>query len=197
MLVLSELRPNNLYLIKNNILVALEDHLNDGTSFLLYFHGMPSGVDFKEVRPIPLTDDWLRQLGLVERYAKGEWSWANCRSDNKGWQSDTELHNDGGKYYYINGYPPIEYVHQLQNLYAALTREELKYKADILTPAKEIARISILENALLTISEHCKKAASTIDFTNGFGPSDNVIRKLYHTLNALSTEADHILKDKS
>lgn len=178
-------------MIKNNIVVALEDHLNDGTDFLVYFHGMPSGVPFKDVRPIPLTDDWLRQLGLKERYCKGEWSWANCRQGGE-WQSDTEIHNDGGKYYYITGYPPIEYVHQLQNLYAGITREELSYKADVLTPAKEIARIGILESALTTISEHCKKAADTIS------DMDNIrVIKVYHTLNALSKEADNVVNNKS
>jgi hypothetical protein len=149
MLVLSELRPNNLYHIKRSILVALEDHLNDGNSFLLYFHGMPLGVDFKEARPIPLTDDWLRQLGLVERYAKGEWSWANC-TPGREWMSNTEIHNDGGKYYYIAGYPPIEYVHQLQNLYHAITRQELSYKADLLNPPvmEHSERVQYLEAGL-------------------------------------------------
>lgn len=162
MLLLSELRPNNLYMVKNNIVGALEDHLNDGNEFLLYFHGMPIGVDFKEVRAIPLTDDWLTQLGLKERYAKGEWSWANCGPAG-GWQSDTELHNDGGKYYYINGYPPIEYVHQLQNLYAALTREELSYKPELLKLGKELARIQYLENGLQSVANVITEVMGDLD----------------------------------
>jgi hypothetical protein len=186
---ISELRPNNLYHIKRNILVVLEDHLNDGTSYLLYFHGMPSGVPLAQVRPIPLTGEWLRQLGLVERYVKGEWSWANC-TPGREWQSDTELHNDGGKYYYIAGYPPIEYVHQLQNLYAAITRQELTYKPDLLTPSKDIARIQRLESGLETIAEMCLKAARDMENVQGV-----VAQKTYHTLRALSTEATKLLKE--
>jgi hypothetical protein len=152
MLLLSELRPNNLYMVKNSIVVALEDHLNDGNDFLLYFHGMPSGVRFDEVRPIPLTDDWLTQLGLKERYVKGEWSWSNCTPKGE-WSSNTEIVNHKGKYEYMAGYPPIEYVHQLQNLYAALTREELSYKPELLKLGKEFARIQYLENGLRSIAE--------------------------------------------
>lgn len=152
MLMLSELRPNNLYMVKNNIVVALEDHLNDGTDFLLYFHGMPLGIRFDQVRPIPLNDDWLQQLGLRQRYAKGEWSWANCNPGRE-WSSNTEIVNHKGRYEYMAGYPPIEYVHQLQNLYAALTREELTYKADVLKPGKEIARIQYLEDGLRSVAE--------------------------------------------
>lgn len=192
MLLLSELRPNNLYQIKNNIIVSLEDHLNDGTQMLLYFHGLQSGVDFKEVWPIPLTDDWLRQLGLVERYVKNEWSWANCTRKGE-WGSDTEIHNDGGIYYYNVAYPPIQYVHQLQNLYAALTREELPYKAELLKPSKEFARIEYLENGLRTISDNARDGAAKIFHLT---KEDSIIRDMYGKLHALHVLANDLIKGK-
>lgn len=79
---------------------------------------------FDLCRPVPITTQWLKDFGLKERYVKGEWSWANCDPD-KTWDSYTELRERDGGLKYLADYPLIKNVHELQNLYHALTREEL------------------------------------------------------------------------
>lgn len=78
----------------------------------------------RNVEPIPITPEILTKCGLVERYVKGEWSW----SQGGKWQGFTEgyLKEDG--YHYLGDYPPIHYLHQLQNLYFAITGEELEVR---------------------------------------------------------------------
>ena len=69
---------------------------------------------------IPLTEEWLVKFGFEkdaeEDYCKGDFCFR--------WQFDklTLLCDIG----HIQ--PPLLYVHQLQNLYFALTGEELKYE---------------------------------------------------------------------
>ncbi len=77
------------------------------------------------LKGVPLSDDWLEKFGLIERYVKGEWSWANCKKDGP-WDSYTEIHKDEEGWYYLKEYPRIKYVHQLQNLYFALTGQDLE-----------------------------------------------------------------------
>jgi len=75
-------------------------------------------VDFCE--PIPLTEEWLKRFGAEEnilgiidnmwvQFEDGEWLVCND--------------NDG-----VYDIPTIKHVNQLQNLYHALTGEELKIK---------------------------------------------------------------------
>jgi hypothetical protein len=77
-------------------------------------------LDIIEIEPTPLTEEWLLKFGFVKHkttdiyptFAKQMFNW-----------------NDG--ILYIIGYGfmnHIKYVHQLQNLYFALTGEELVVK---------------------------------------------------------------------
>ena len=61
-----------------------------------------------EVKPIPLTEEWLLKFGFI---------WDGDIKILKGYLND---YVDG------NGEARLKYVHQLQNLYFALTGEELK-----------------------------------------------------------------------
>ncbi|WPU91819.1 hypothetical protein SNE25_21105 [Mucilaginibacter sabulilitoris] len=86
----------------------------------------------KGIQPIELTDDWLIKFGfeddsLPERYA--DMGPVNCIKFGR-----LSLSFQDGKYYPVRKYDNIqhiaygiglEYVHQLQNLYFALTGEEL------------------------------------------------------------------------
>jgi hypothetical protein len=82
------------------------------------------------IQPIPLTEEWLIKLGFVDgsylyknykikagdywnsiKFYEGEWCYNNDDSD-------------AGCYFLTT----IKYVHQLQNLYFALTNEELTFK---------------------------------------------------------------------
>jgi len=73
----------------------------------------------KEFEPIPLTEEWLLKFGFEERMF-GWWSsvlflrTANRNGYFYDWQKTNE-----------NAGTNIEYVHQLQNLYFALTGKEL------------------------------------------------------------------------
>lgn len=74
-----------------------------------------------EIKPIPLTPEWLERLG----YKKDS-------MDNKWYQSPSNLppiYNWRRGDYGMDGLPlsvkSIQYLHQLQNLYFALTGEEL------------------------------------------------------------------------
>lgn len=80
--------------------------------------------NYKDVQPIPLTEEWLLKFGL-------EWS-------GKGAQWLTKFTPCGKALVYIEEHYfkfcgitieiQIKYVHQLQNLYFALTGEELTIK---------------------------------------------------------------------
>jgi len=102
----------------------------------LYFHEPTN--DYDEVRkntfdliernpecykPIPLTEEWLIKFGFEDnqkvkgvKYIDGVIA-IDCIRYGKGWcLANDEYH------------PNIKYVHQLQNLYFALTGEELTIK---------------------------------------------------------------------
>lgn len=77
------------------------------------------------IKPIPLTEEWLLKFGFFVSTRK------NCYYKNWG-TNGVELivhdyHYKGGFEYELgsNKYKVVEYIHQLQNLYFALTGEEL------------------------------------------------------------------------
>jgi hypothetical protein len=86
--------------------------LSDKTRETLY------EVPLKLIKPIPLTEEWLLKFGFLsnpykDRYEKGD--------------IDIECNKTRGKTeLWLSGFPYIKHIHQLQNLYFALTNEELK-----------------------------------------------------------------------
>ena len=82
--------------------------------------------------PIPLTGEWLSKLGIeFEKALEGHI--IDLQNENTLVVDDSE-----GKYYYQIGHGSgwtnahyIDYVHQLQNLYFALTAKELTIKEAI------------------------------------------------------------------
>jgi len=104
-----ELRIGNL--TDTGIVVEiLEDkfYVHDGESSL-------SSV-WDVIKPIPLTEEWLVKFGLLNN--------SRLQFLNK--------HDSNGKYYKgLDAFAyklEVKHVHQLQNLYFALTGEELKIK---------------------------------------------------------------------
>lgn len=76
------------------------------------------------VKPIPLTEEWLERFGF-DKVADNCWL-----SEKTSFYIDNrEGHIRKGFVYYLredsNDFIPIDYVHSLQNLYFALTGEEL------------------------------------------------------------------------
>jgi hypothetical protein len=76
-------------------------------------------IEAEEFEPIPLTEEWLLKFWFIsnpyeDRYEKGSIH-IEC------------IKTKGETYLWIENMPHIKYVHQLQNLYFALTGEELTY----------------------------------------------------------------------
>jgi hypothetical protein len=88
-----------------------------------------NGIRFEEslrinYHPIPLTEEWLLKFGFEKTM-----SWTYVKDlvgklklvyylGEKGWSIGFKSYSD---------FPNLKYVHQLQNLYFALTGEELTY----------------------------------------------------------------------
>lgn len=69
---------------------------------------------YDEIKPIPLTEEWLLKFGFEKKGTRAIFYTLNnvdVWELNGGFANDLDL--------------PIKYVHQLQNLYYALTNQEL------------------------------------------------------------------------
>lgn len=71
----------------------------------------------KHLHPIPLTEEWLLKFGFERKY------------DSNYWNSKLCIHTYYNEFYILQeqGRVFFQHVHQLQNLYFALTGEELTY----------------------------------------------------------------------
>jgi len=85
-----------------------------------------TGYIDKYCRPIPLTEEWLVKFGFdqnnvdIEKY---DCKWYKFSFTLDYWNAQKFF-----VYGYIGGNKTIKHVHQLQNLYFALTGEELEIK---------------------------------------------------------------------
>jgi hypothetical protein len=80
---------------------------------------------FADIQPIPLTEEWLMKLGFIKKNGYGF-----IKKDlfgNLFYSVETKEHFI---FQYHELRIKIEYVHQLQNLYFALTGEELIFKSE-------------------------------------------------------------------
>jgi hypothetical protein len=114
----SELRLGNLiYNKQGNIVYVNTNHL----TLLLY------GIE-NEFNPIPLTEEWLLKFGFeINRQTKEENNIWRCYSE----EGFFEVEQIGSSFFLDDNHcygTKINYVHQLQNLYFALTGEELVVK---------------------------------------------------------------------
>jgi len=78
--------------------------------------------DYENLCPIPITEQWLIDFGFAFTMESGLFNISGY---------DVMLTKNGIDFYlgeYGSWYKNIEYVHQLQNLYFALTGEELQLK---------------------------------------------------------------------
>lgn len=90
---------------------------------------MESDVENKlGFKPIPLTEEWLLKFG----FSNGNKELSNCDLWDKHWIGEFEIQKTGTGWsfdpYRFDKVVWFQYVHQLQNLYFALTGEELKIK---------------------------------------------------------------------
>lgn len=91
-------------------------------------------VKESELRPIPLTPEWITKLGFIGVFHKltGEHSHLPSNYNLNGFRIDVEYYcgREEVCYYEFNLHPitELKYVHQLQNLFFAITGTELKFK---------------------------------------------------------------------
>ena len=84
----------------------------------------PHYVEFTDLcnehrlKPIPLTEEWLVKFGFDDDFHIGKF-WVTI--DDNGYYYTNHKLND-------NGFTEVLFVHSLQNLYFALTGEELTIK---------------------------------------------------------------------
>jgi len=75
-------------------------------------------------KPIPLTEEWLVRFGFyVFKYQEDNFGWIKNGVNISKYFNFVLMYPNGDYYDSIK----IQHVHQLQNLYCALTGEELKY----------------------------------------------------------------------
>lgn len=105
---------------------------------LFYFHNYPK----TSYHPIPLTEEWLIKFGfeVIDTYLNEDLTVlvyginiTNCNNEEKLicdlWNMVFSIGDYSDDDYYVLNLP-IKNVHQLQNLYFALTNTELKIKQD-------------------------------------------------------------------
>lgn len=124
MIKVNELRPGN-YVLHNDELMQIESYCNGKVNVYAGYYGDAPhihGIDCGNINLIPLTPEWMERCGFKEgtNYLFGK-------------QLKLGIHSD---YTYIGTLTstsaayvaPTQYVHQLQNLYFALTGDELQIK---------------------------------------------------------------------
>jgi len=84
-----------------------------------------------QCEPIPLTEEWLLKFGFENKESKiyflmvNKWGFAIGSDGSYGLYNNQDAWNRGESF---SNRETIDYVHQLQNLYFALTGEELEIK---------------------------------------------------------------------
>lgn len=84
-------------------------------------------VEWDKLSPIPLTEEWLEKLGFWSKYKSNHLKWSLYGFDIDQISDEDENGNEIPQeqiFHYAYQYD-IKYVHQLQNLYFALTGKEL------------------------------------------------------------------------
>lgn len=102
-----------------------------------------SPMDFLDIRemvlkqtayyfePIPLTEEWLLKFGFEKDYDKTLPYQEGYIKENIKFNSEFQLMEEGMEGDLICIGKPLKHVHQLQNLYFALTEEELEVKETV------------------------------------------------------------------
>ena len=95
--------------------------LNDGffdfqveVQDILIISDMPEGLNIK---PIPLTEEWLMKFGFIQEHC--------CNGKYERWNKDC-VYIEKINHVFHHDFISIGAIHQLQNLYFALTGEELQ-----------------------------------------------------------------------
>ncbi len=128
-------------MIKANEL-RIGNHTREGVIKCFYESGVHIGMGrcfkFNELQPIPLTEEWLLKFGFVitvdpenvhyKKVVNNDFNESFVINRKVGYEVFYIGHKDCNDYLHFT--TQIKHVHQLQNLYFALTNEELKIKED-------------------------------------------------------------------
>jgi hypothetical protein len=124
----SELRIGNLVDLGNRIAKVTE--INHLACVVVDLEETQDTIeDYERVKGIPLTEEWLLKSGFIRHHT----DYANDIIYIKNVPNNTEFEwgvypNEVGSGIQIQNRKLLKYVHQLQNLYFALTGEELVVK---------------------------------------------------------------------
>ena len=102
--------------------VFLENRNPDKTPYHSPYFQLASGANPNECEPIPLTEEWLIKFGFIKFNG---WFFLETRFTSIYISPLTGYCSIGANEEYDFPYKVL-YIHQLQNLYFALTGEELK-----------------------------------------------------------------------
>ncbi|WBV60257.1 hypothetical protein PFY12_14610 [Chryseobacterium camelliae] len=122
-----ELRIGNLFQYDNKVFKVKEIR-----NYIISGDRGKGNVDFtiKEISPIELTEEWLLKFGFEKKaehnFRLNVFARSIIHAYTHG-KVEIELGNRSG---YSFGYPQVQYVHQLQNLYFSLVGEELELKTE-------------------------------------------------------------------
>jgi hypothetical protein len=123
-----ELRIGN-YVLCRGAVARVTSISEDGIGYVKQSGISEGKIPFKLVKPIPMTEEWLVKFGFV---IFNEYFFKEFGNHNE--FSITLFDYDNGKFIYNPkthfNYIDIIHAHQLQNLYFALTNEELTIKND-------------------------------------------------------------------
>lgn len=132
----NELRIGNLFKYSDNAIIKPEKRgvissiIADDISFLAHSYNE------NLIEPIPLTEEWLLSFGFDKKESSTSSLWhIGINYITKDflfdlvWLENPETINAPNAPFYRNGMHTIFYVHQLQNLYFALTGKELTLKS--------------------------------------------------------------------
>lgn len=94
------------------------------------------GIPHEEMKPIPLAEEWLKKFGFIEMFTK-KGMYLKPLGNEITIDDRDFLFNIENKYVYQDNEitvdplgTPVQYVHQLQNLYFTLTGQELTIKTE-------------------------------------------------------------------
>lgn len=127
--LLPQLRAGNLLYFKGTEYVAKVKLINAPNHFDCtdeFGSFVPNG----EYEPIPITEDWLLRMGFEKAlWEKNYPLYFNRNKDNYSNSISVSVHTDFSRVNVVNqSLRVLKYLHEFQNLYHALTGEELTIK---------------------------------------------------------------------
>jgi len=115
---------------KNNIMVVENILIGLRVGNLVYDNKSQSNItitesnigDIKNFEPIPITSEWLEELGF-QRRLQNKTGYPTQRNNKVEFRLDSSDNYDWENS--VNNLPKVKYIHQLQNIYFTLTEREL------------------------------------------------------------------------